>query len=163
MNQIKNHIPQKLQDRLVSSGPQMETGTKEPFRWYTARVHPSYPHYPCTGPFPHLLFHPTFCEVMKHWVQLSVSISLISCSFTFVGIMSWTNMYHADLAPSDNLTLWRLPHTSDQSIFVWICMIRISRGLFCAVNIVGKVYTSHLKALSVSACLWGSKYAHSWK
>ena len=69
MHQIKNHIPKKPQDRLVSlSVPQLETGTKEPFHWYKAWVRPSYHRYPCAGPFPTLLSHPTFCEAMKHGV-----------------------------------------------------------------------------------------------
>ena len=69
MNQIKTRIPQKPLDCLLSlSGPQLEPGTKESFRCYTAGVRPSYPRYPCTGPFPNLFSHPTFCEAMKHGV-----------------------------------------------------------------------------------------------
>jgi hypothetical protein len=74
---LKNHISQKPQDRLLSlSRPQPETGTKESFRWYTARVRASYPPFPCKGTVPNLLSHPTFCEAMKRGI-LPLALSTI--------------------------------------------------------------------------------------
>jgi hypothetical protein len=53
---------------------------------------------------------------LPHCVQFSVSINLILCNLTLVGIMSCITMYYADLAPSKNIKLWELPHTMDQAI-----------------------------------------------
>ena len=112
----KNHIPPKQQDHLVSSlGPLLETGTKEPFRRYTSRyvlrirafrvrVHSQISYLT-----PHSARRCSTVSCPSHWVHLCVFISQILCNLTFVGTMSWTTMYHADLAPSENLRLWRLP------------------------------------------------------
>jgi hypothetical protein len=96
-------------------------------------------------PAPHSVRRCIMVSCLPHCVQFSVSISLILRSLMFVGIKSCITLYHADLASSIKLILWRLPHTTDQSIAVWSCMMRISRGLFPAVDIVGKVsYTCRL-------------------
>ena len=56
------------------------------------------------------------------------------------------------------------PNTSDQSMAGWSCMMRTSLVFVTAVYVVRKVSdTLRLKARPVSACLWGSICAHSWK
>jgi hypothetical protein len=61
-SQHKKPFSPKAECCLISfSGPQFETGTKEPFLGYTSRVRPLYPSYPCVGPFPNLS-HTAFCE-----------------------------------------------------------------------------------------------------
>lgn len=46
---------------------------------------------------------------VPHCVQFYVSITRIEYNLTFVGIFWWIAMYHADQAPSGNITLWRRP------------------------------------------------------
>jgi hypothetical protein len=150
-------------------GPGIETRTEEPVRRYPSRVSPLYSrcvriHSQIRFPTPHSVRRCNMVSFLPHSNQFSVSTNLILCNLTFVGIMSRIAIYHADLAPSHNFTLWGLPHSSDQSIAAWSCMMRTSRGLFPAVDIVCKVsHTSRIKDLSVTVCLWGSIYAHSRK
>jgi hypothetical protein len=71
---------------------------------------------------------------LTHWICFSVSIIRILCNLTFLGILSWITMCNADLAPSGNIALWRLPHTRDQVNAGWSCMTRTSRSLIPAVD-----------------------------
>ena len=68
-------------------------------------------------------------------------------------------MYDANLAPSGNITLWRLAHISEQSMAGWSCMMRTSCGFVSSVDVVLKLpHTLRLKARPVSACLRGSVF-----
>ena len=124
---LKTILAKTTRSCEISSGPQFETGMKKAFLWYTARVRPLYPSCPCAGPFPNLLWVHVVCCPLSHCLHFSVSISPILRNHTFVGIMSWVTMYHADLAPSGKITLWRLLHTSDQSTAGWSCTMHPSR------------------------------------
>jgi len=73
-------------------------------------------------------------------------------------------MYHADLVPSGNITLWILTHTCYHSATGWSCTMCTCLCFLSAVHTVHKVsYTLRCKGCPVSACLCGSVYAHSWK
>ena len=60
----------------------------------------------------------------------------IQCNLKCVGIISWTTIHQADMAPSDALVLWRLFHTLTHSIPGWSSTTRTSRCVHSAVYII---------------------------
>ena len=86
-------------------------------------------HSQISGLIPHSVSRCSMVSCLPHCVQFSVSVRPILCNLTFVGVMPCITMYHAELGPSGNITLWRLPHASDQSVAGWRCMMHTSRCL----------------------------------